>query len=107
LGSKRRKSPREQQTRTSVTPRVYTIVLTRTAEAGLLALPESDRKRITSAIEGLSHNPRPVGVEKLAGVELYRIRVGNYRIIYEILDDKLLVTVIRIGHRREVYRRLK
>lgn len=61
--------------------------------------------RIVRKLESIEDNPRPVGVEKLAGSEdLYRIRVGDWRIIYAIRDRELVVIVIRIGHRREVYR---
>lgn len=63
------------------------------------------QQRISPKINALAENPRPQGVEKMAGEEnQYRIRVGDYRIIYEIQDKVLLVLVIRIGHRREVYR---
>ncbi len=61
--------------------------------------------RILTAIEGLGEEPRPVGCKKLAGAEhSYRIRVGDYRVVYEIQDDALLVFVIRVRHRRDVYR---
>ena len=53
----------------------------------------------------LAENPRPVGAEKLSGEDKYRVRQGNYRILYEIVDSDLIVTVVRIGNRREVYRR--
>jgi mRNA interferase RelE/StbE len=66
---------------------------------------KSDRARIVAAIQGLASDPRPQGVEKLAGADaLYRVRVGDYRIIYEIRDQELVVTVIKVGHRRDVYR---
>ena len=56
-------------------------------------------------MRGLAANPRPPGVEKLAGPDdFYRIRVGDYRIIYQIQDDVLMILVVKIGHRREVYR---
>jgi mRNA interferase RelE/StbE len=61
--------------------------------------------RLVAAIRGLATDPRPPGCEKLVGVEdLYRIRVGDYRIIYQIQTAVLLVLVVKIGHRREVYR---
>ena len=68
-------------------------------------MPSKDRQRIVTRIGLLADNPRPVGVEKLSGDEKYRIRQGDYRILYEIVDDRLVVTVVRIGNRREVYRR--
>jgi len=70
-------------------------------------LPKNVQKRITIKVNTLADNPRPRGVEKLEGREnRYRIRVGDYRVIYEIHDEVLLVLVVRIGHRREVYRGL-
>lgn len=61
--------------------------------------------RITAAIDDLALDPRPGGVSKLAGRDDYRIRVGDYRIVYAVDDDERLVLVARIAHRREVYRR--
>ena len=61
--------------------------------------------RLVVAMRGLANDPRPPGCGKLAGLEnLYRIRVGDYRIVYQIRDEVLLVLVVKIGHRREVYR---
>jgi mRNA interferase RelE/StbE len=69
------------------------------------ALPRQDQLRITSRIQSLADNPRQPGTVKLSGAEnLWRIRVGVYRIIYQIQDERLLVTVVRVGHRRDVYR---
>jgi mRNA interferase RelE/StbE len=66
---------------------------------------QAARRRIASAIDNLATNPRPMGAHKLAGENsIYRIRVGDYRILYAIEDRQLLVLVIRVGHRREVYR---
>ena len=71
-------------------------------------LKRLDRKviqRIVSAVESLSSDPRPAGVRKLRGSERsYRIRVGEYRIVYEINDDRLIIIVIRVRHRKDVYR---
>jgi mRNA interferase RelE/StbE len=67
---------------------------------------KKDRERITQRIQALADNPRPVGVEKLSGTnEKYRIRQGDFRILYEIQDDVLVVYVVRIADRKEVYRR--
>ena len=67
--------------------------------------PKKDRQRIVAAIRSLPDDPRPAGCEKLAGEDdRYRIRVGRYRIIYSIGDDELLVFVVRVGHRKDVYR---
>jgi mRNA interferase RelE/StbE len=64
------------------------------------------QQRITAKVDGLADHPRPRGAEKLEGREnRYRIRVGDYRVIYEIQDEVLVVLIVRIGHRRDVYRR--
>ena len=67
-------------------------------------VPKTDLRRILERIEALRDDPRPAGCEKLSTQELYRIRQGNYRILYEILDLAVIVEVVKIGHRREVYR---
>ncbi len=83
----------------------YQIQLTRVAERGLSDVPRYDLVRIAKKIDLLADNPRPAGVRKLEGrSELYRIRVGDYRFIYEIHDEMLVVVVIRVAHRRDVYR---
>jgi mRNA interferase RelE/StbE len=70
----------------------------------LKKVPKSDLKRILSRIENLGDDPRPTGCEKLTDHELYRIRQGYYRIVYSIQDKELTVWIIKIGHRRNVYR---
>ncbi len=71
----------------------------------LASLPKQDQLRIATRIDTLAVNPKPDGVTKLAGAEnLYRIRSGDYRVIYEVQDNRVLVLVLRIGHRREIYR---
>ncbi len=67
-------------------------------------VPKTDLRRSLERIEALRDDPRPAGCEKLSAQELYRIRQGNYRILYEILDLEVIVEVVKIGHRREVYR---
>ena len=67
-------------------------------------VPKTDLRRILERIEALRDDPRPIGSEKLSAQERYRIRQGNYRILYEILDLEVIVEVVKIGHRREVYR---
>jgi len=84
---------------------LYNVLITKSAAKELEAIPEKDRRRIIERIRGLSGEPRPFGVEKLSGDDKYRIRQGNFRILYEILDRDLVVSVIRIGDRRDVYRR--
>lgn len=63
-----------------------------------------DRRRIIDRIAALAHDPRPPGCTKLTGQDSYRIRQGAYRIVYEIEDDRLVITVVKVGHRRDVYR---
>ena len=83
----------------------YSILVTSSAAKELEGVPTKDRQRIVRRIEALAENPRPAGAEKLSGDDKYRIRQGDYRILYEIEDTQLVVTVVRIGNRREVYRR--
>ena len=70
----------------------------------LKKIPKNDLRRILSRIDKLGDNPRPTGCEKLASMELYRIRLGKYRIVYSIQENELTVWVIKIGHRKDVYR---
>lgn len=82
----------------------YSIVVKRSAERELRALPKPDLRRVTARIRGLAAEPRPVGCEKLSGQDRYRVRQGDYRIVYAVEDGKRLVEVVKIGHRREIYR---
>jgi mRNA interferase RelE/StbE len=70
----------------------------------LRKVPKADLKKILSRIEQLGNDPRPMGCEKLTGHELYRVRQGNYRIVYSIQDNELTVWVVMVGHRKDVYR---
>lgn len=84
----------------------YTIEVAPAAERALKALPKPIQTQIVRRIDKLAIEPRLQGVEKLTGEDhLYRIRSGDYRILYEIHDRKLLVLVVKIGDRKEVYRR--
>ena len=83
----------------------YKIFIKSSAAKELKRLPKNDVQRITSKIQSLSKEPRPHGSEKLSAQERYRIRQGNYRIIYSIEDDKLIVYVVKIAHRRSVYKK--
>ena len=65
---------------------------------------KKDRRRIVSRIHELIENPRPPGFQKLSGADKYRIRCGHYRVVYSIDDDELMIQVVKIGHRREIYR---
>jgi mRNA interferase RelE/StbE len=67
-------------------------------------IPSNDLKKILRRMKALCDDPRPPGSVKLSGMEYYRIRQGDYRIIYEIEDHRLIVVVIKVGHRRDVYR---
>ena len=85
----------------------YRIEVKPQAEKALARIPNPHRRRIAKAIDGLARRPRPVGCTKLAGTEdAYRIRVGDYRIVYEIVDKVLTVYIIRVAHRKDVYRDL-
>lgn len=83
----------------------YSVSLKRSVLKDLEPLPDRDRVRIMERIGALSDDPRPPGCEKLSALERYRIRVGDYRIVYAIEDAELVVWVVRVGHRRDVYRR--
>lgn len=83
----------------------YSIELSRSAYKALKDIPHADVKKIRDKIEKLKKDPLPNGCEKLEGHnDLYRIRSGDYRVIYQILNKQLLILVVKIGHRREVYR---
>ena len=82
----------------------YRLVIRRSAGKEIEALPPKDRRRVVTKIQGLATNPRPVGCEKLSGEAKYRLRQGDYRILYEIVDRDLIVTVVKVGNRRDVYR---
>ena len=82
----------------------YSVLIKRSAARELDELPKKELARVIARIGALGENPRPPGCEKLAGLELYRIRQGRYRIVYSIEDDVLTVWVVKVGHRKEVYR---
>ena len=83
----------------------YTIEFSRAAEKQLADIQRGDQKKIAQRIEKLISNPFPSGYEKLKGSDdLYRVRQGDYRIIYNILEKKLIILIVKIGHRREIYR---
>jgi mRNA interferase RelE/StbE len=83
----------------------YNVAFKPSADKALRKLPESVQRRIAAAAKELGDNPRPPGCAKLKGEDdLWRIRVGDYRVVYTIEDDKLLVLVVRVAHRKEVYR---
>jgi len=83
----------------------YELVFKKSVAKDLREFPKQDVKRILPRIRSLADDPRPVGCEKLSGLERYRIRQGSYRIVYEVADARLIVLIVRVGHRRDVYRR--
>ncbi len=85
---------------------MYKVELRRQAQRALDKLPKSDFQSVIGAIKGLTQIPRPRGIEKVKSTGLWRIRQGDYRIIYAINDNEHLVTIVRVGHRREIYRSL-
>jgi mRNA interferase RelE/StbE len=85
---------------------LYQLVIKRPAEKELAGLPVDIRKRVIARLLALEENPRPPGIKKLQGEDAYRLRVGDYRVLYTIHDEARIVTVYAIGHRREVYRDL-
>jgi len=84
---------------------VYRLELTRPARKALDSLPRTIQPRVEAAIAALATRPRPSGSAKLKGEDnLWRIRVGDYRVIYEIRDEVLVVIIVRVAHRRDAYR---
>ena len=84
----------------------YKVLIKPSAIRELNKIPKKELLKITDRIQTLSKDPRPTGCEKLAAQNAYRIRQGSYRIIYTIENDKLIVIIIMVGHRRDVYRKL-
>lgn len=82
----------------------YELVFRKSVAKDLGDLPKADVKRILQRIRSLADDPRPAGCEKLSSLERYRVRQGVYRIIYEVDDARIVVIVVKVGHRREVYR---
>lgn len=85
----------------------YRVLIKPSAKKELVAVStKKDRQRLVSRIQRLADEPRPPGCQKLSGHDRYRVRQGQYRIVYEIRDNELIVVVIKVGHRRDVYRAL-
>ncbi|PKL03267.1 MAG: hypothetical protein CVV55_00625 [Synergistetes bacterium HGW-Synergistetes-2] len=84
----------------------HSIELKRSARKALEALEREEHVRVLRAIVTLADNPGPAGCKKLHGEDLWRFRTGAFRIVYEIHDNRLLVYVVRIGHRSEVYKKM-
>jgi mRNA interferase RelE/StbE len=83
----------------------YRVEIAETAAKSIAKLHSQVALRVRNAILGLAENPRPHGVKKLQGEDAYRLRVGDYRIVYMIDDRRVLVIVIRVGHRSDIYMR--
>jgi mRNA interferase RelE/StbE len=82
----------------------FQVILPKSVQKELNRLPDDIANRILARLEGLETNPRPPDVKKLKGRDAWRIRVGDYRVIFEIHDRVLQIIVINVGHRREIYR---
>ena len=81
----------------------FQIEILRSAQKSLSRIQSQDQDRIIEAIRSLADEPRPHGCKKLSGRDAWRIRIGNYRVIYEIRESKLVILIVDIGHRREIY----
>jgi len=82
----------------------YEVYFKESVEKDFREIPRKDLKRILQRIESLATEPRPSGCEKLTGQERYRFRQGLYRIVYSIQDKKLTVWIVKVGHRKDIYR---
>jgi mRNA interferase RelE/StbE len=82
----------------------YSVLIVPSALKSLKKLPESIKNLIDIKLNSLSENPRPPGCKKLIADDAWRVRIGDYRVIYEIHDEKITVIVVKIGNRKDVYR---
>ena len=82
----------------------FEVIFKQSVARDLRQIPKKDVTRILNRIKALSIEPRPPGVEKLSGQDKYRVRQGDYRILYEVRNNELIVVVVKIGHRRDVYK---
>lgn len=82
----------------------YSVFIQKSAQKALSRIPVREQNRIIEAIRALAGEPRPLGSKKLSGRDAWRIRIGDYRVIYEIQDRQLIVLIVAIGHRKEIYR---
>lgn len=82
----------------------YKLFFKKSVQKDFDSIPKKDLKRILSRIESLSEDPRPKGCEKLTGQERYRLRQGRYRIVYSVQNDELTIWVVKVGHRKGIYR---
>ena len=82
----------------------YRILIKSSAVKEIEAIPQRERQRIVARIQGLSSNPRPPGSEKLSGQDKFRVRQRVYRIVYSVNDDEPSLLIVKVGHRKEIYR---
>ena len=82
----------------------YKVFFKKSVEKDFKVIPKNELKKIIKRIGGLAEDPRPQDCEKLTGQERYRLRQGRYRIVYSIQDNKLTVWVVKVGHRKDIYR---
>ena len=82
----------------------YKVHFKASVEKDFSTIPKKDLKKLLKRIEGLANNPRPWGCEKLTGQERYRLRQGRYRMVYSIQDNQLTVCVVKVAHRKDIYR---
>lgn len=88
-----------------MTPAKFNILVSKSAEKALLSLPKKEQQRVILTIQALSDNPFPIGSRKLQGeASIFRVRVGHYRIIYEVDGKRVIIIVLKIGHRKDIYR---
>jgi len=83
----------------------YSVRIKRSAEKEIAALPLATRRRVVERISALADDPRPPGCRRLSGSDKYRMRQGAYRVVYTVNDDRVVVEVVRVAHRSDVYRR--
>lgn len=83
----------------------YNVLFANSVRKDFRKIPKKDGDRILREIHGLSNEPFPLNSKKLTGEELYRIRIGVYRVLYEVINDQLIVTVVKVGHGKDVYRK--
>jgi len=83
---------------------VYSLFFKESVQKDLDGIPKKDLRKILSRIKSLAADPRPPGCEKLTGHDRYRLRQGRYRIVYAVQDEERTVTVVKVGHRKDIYR---
>ena len=82
----------------------YSLFLKESVQKDFYRIPKRDLRKILTRIKSLANDPRPSGCEKLTGQDRYRIRRGRYRIVYAVQDEEHTVTVVKVGHRKDIYR---